>query len=1205
MWQMFRWLSQWLNSVLQYLPHSLPLKDIKTGREENLVDSLPELTNADLEFLFTELLEGVQQARGQQWAINYLQRMQPRITEERWLDWLLMFGERLLASPAPNHHLAGKMIKLGELGVGRVGDLAFDIGIRLLRRDFVQDTANSRVVVAVPPATTVATTPVIDESLDSPGQQLIRELGEQLWEYDGPDVPNVASVPSPVAEEYQFTTNFHTPAPAESDNNEVFIYEYAVDPEAGVVFEYTEPARTATTEPVEDDSLYSPSTDLHSSKANLEPDTIAQTLDNLASRLEENTNLVQQIASELALTRQGMIEPAKAQITLMNQAQVFFYEGLKQAKIGDLEGALACYGQATRLQPDAYEYWFNQGLILFHLHRFDEALAAYDRTLELKPDFYTAWYNRGGILGEMGDFEGAIASFDQAINVKPDDSGAWSSKGLALLRLGLIWEAVASYDQALKLQPEDQEIWYYRGVALAVGEQYEDAIASYDQALEIQPDYDEVWIDRGVVLFNLKRWSQAIESWDKALANQPELYLAWFNRGVALDNLGNQAEAIASYQKAIAIKSDFHLAWYNQAVALFHLERFTEAIACYDSALSIKLDYWEAWIGRGTAAGHLGHEYNSLSLTSAIATTNPALNVGGYEGKIASYQEGLKHLRPDTHPEGWGRLHIVIGNTDYEQGKKEDLPRLYWQNAVLAYQQALFTLTPTDFPELHLEVLQSLTKVLISLGEISVAQASQIQAVEVLQELLAQSLRSDESKKQLALRFVGLEQLAVDLAVDAGDFVEAWEIAEQGKNDCLQWLLFGWSEDVHSTKYKSVQKLLNPSTAIVYWHLSPAALHTFIIKDQAPSPILVFTPIQDVQAIPEGVQRLIEFENWLADWQRMYYDYCQNHQNAENQHHPWRGEMEQKLLHLRGILNISTIVQELEGINNLILVPHRDLAKLPLQSLFSLSSTSTSNSYTISYLPSTHLGITSKIDILSDWQNQKLLSVEQSSPVDESELQPLQFSVEMIGNLFPNKYRLLGHQINKNHLDSWIANGYNILHLGSHAQNNLSQPDQSQIILSNEERLNLTEIVQQSLFNLNLVTLADCATVYQSNQHINTEYLGLETSFINAGVPYVLTTIWDVESTAQALVMVEFYRQLQLQQSPAIALGTVTNWLKEITNKELTQWYDNLLNSLPGEEFKVRNYLATQMYQTSKLPADQKLYHHPYYWAGFILLGKP
>ncbi len=47
--------------------------------------------------------------------------------------------------------------------------------------------------------------------------------------------------------------------------------------------------------------------------------------------------------------------------------------------VGDMI-ALALYQCASQLQPQVYEYWWHQGLVLFHLHRFTEAIAAYDQT---------------------------------------------------------------------------------------------------------------------------------------------------------------------------------------------------------------------------------------------------------------------------------------------------------------------------------------------------------------------------------------------------------------------------------------------------------------------------------------------------------------------------------------------------------------------------------------------------------------------------------------------------------------------------------------------------------------------------------------------------------------------------------------------------------------------------------------------------------
>lgn len=1212
MWQMLRWLSQWLNNLVKYPFESRRTHDTDGSMVHDIEKSLPELTNADLEVLFNELLEGVHQAKGQQWAIQYLQRMEPRITVDRWIDWLLIFGEKLLSSPAPNSQIATRMIKLGELDVGKVGELASEIGVQLLSREFLFQRSQE-ILQEYPEAVEEEVTPPLEPFADTPGQRLLRDFGEHLWQDElQVSVDVVENIAGNVTENITpVAVNLDEVWHGESDVDlQSLSFEDAqTQTDESVIYEYVREEHQETDQQVEQVAVSPLPDTLDQSLANLEP-RVAQTLDELVVRLEQSTNLVQQLASELALRdayggqrqTQAIVQRPSFQITVANQAQQWFYQGLQEAKAGDLMAALTFYGQAIKLQPDYYDYWFNQGLTLFHLQRFEEAIAAYDHALSLKPDFAKAWYNRGGVLGELGDFDGAIASFDQAIAFKPDYQEAWASRGLALLKLGLIWEAISSYEQALTLQPEDQETWYYRGVALGIVEQFAEAIASYDQALEIQPDYHEVWIDRGVVLFNLKRWSEAVESWDQALAIQSDFYLAWYNRGIALENLGRREESIASYQQAINIKPDFHLAWYNQAVALFYLDRLPEAIACYDNALEIKLDYWEAWLGRALAVGRVDNKKPSLSLPSNIAKNNPALNQRGYEGKLATYQEGLKHLRPDTHPEGWGRLHLALGNTHYEHGKKQPSPRHFWQQAISNYQQALLTLTSEDFAELHLEVLQAFTKVLLALGETDAAQELQQQGLDILEQLLNQPIFPETNKKQIALKFAGLRQLGVDLAVNSGDLVEAWEIAEHGKNTCLQLQLSDWNENIYSPNYVAIQQLLNPTTAIIYWHLSPVALHTFIIKHEAPSPLLLLTPIQDKEAVPEAVQRFLDLEKWLEVWQTEYQQYSQN-QNSENPlDNSWCVNMEGRLLNLRDILNISTIIQELEGITNLILIPHRDLHKLPLHTLFGVEKPDAH--YTINYLPSIQIGLQLNPDSLSNWQQQKFLSVEKVENTGNDEINFADLAAVVVRKMFNYAQHIQGSQATKDNFKNALSANYNILHFAGNAINNFSDFSQSALVLADASEITLADISQYNLSNYHLFVLPNSQTLIKNIQTINSEYVGLATGLLNAGVPAVLSTLWQVESSATALVIIEFYRRLLTHQSPVQALTETTTWLKEITIAELITWYENLLTTINADEVKLRNYIKMQIDKNRQLSSHTKPYNSPYFWYGFVLLGR-
>jgi tetratricopeptide (TPR) repeat protein len=1346
-------------------------------KEMHAVKELPELSNSDLEFLFTQLLEGVHQARGQHWALRWLQNIEHRVSVKRWLEWLGQFGNKVLASSAPNYELASRMVELGELEIGEIGDVAYDIGVQLLTRNSKQQPVYSIPISAeseegLTPVSPISSEFIIEsfgveredeedepiiESIavdgefkiqnsfgDSPGQELIKEFGELLWEDYEPSETTATPAnnipgslePFPDTLYGQVFEYEETNEAVENTNNaeleeelsyslyeQVFeseqledtviydpnnledsysvgerVFEYQEDleedsveqtskptvpeqvtpgqptvsnlgellweeqTEEGIdetdnasvqefindfsekVWDYppsdsseivevpsqdysevSEPINTSFV-PIEDSARNSvedeeseqnfnalldlaseveeeEETEVFERESTPEEPVAATTVNHLLEKLDESASLVRQLASGLGEQQSSALVVNGTSIdndTIAQQAETWYYQGLAQARAGNLEAAVELYEKAVQTKPDIHEYWFNRGLTLFHLGRLEDAIASYDKAIEIKNDFYKGWYNRGRALGELGFLEDAIISFNTAIEIRPNYQEAWSSNGLALLKLGRVSEAIFSYDKSLELEPLDPENWYYRGVALSGNAQYVAAIDSYDKALEIEPFLHDAWVDRGVAQGQLGKWAQAIISWDKALGLRPDFYLTWFNRAVAFDNLGRREEAVASYDKTLEIEPNFHVAWYNKAVALFYLEQYEQAILCYDRALEIKADYWEAWLGRGSAAEKSAQLDRELSLSSPVAATNSALNLRGEEGKLNSYLEALKYVGEDTHPEGWGRLHLAIGNCYYDIGKRYSLPRDYWYQAVDEYNQALMTITADDFANLHLEILQHFIKVLVSLRETTQAQELHQYSTDFLQELLSQANRSDESRKQLTLKNIAFEQLAVEIAVQYGEIVQGLEIAEHGKNACLTWLLYGWTDRIYSPLYSSILQLLNPKTAAIYWHLSPSSLRTFIIKPNAPEPIPVFTPMLNVAPdefpLPEAVNRLVEFEDWLEDWLDEYGDYRSENRNKQSKiSHSWRRDMEQRLAKLREILSISSIEQELQGIENLILIPHGDLNRLPLHGLFD-------SKFAISYLPSLQIGLNLQQKKSSvNKSSQKLLSVEYPETSYYPPFKSAKLAALAISQIFDNPHRIQGAKATKSEVENALTGNYNIFNFYGYASDIKVNSSTSEILLAGEDKITLEEICTKPLNYYNLFTISACE-IAVNKQKITTEYAGLTSGLLSQGVNNVVNTLWRVESTANALLMIEFYRKLQTK-TPVVALAEAVEWLRELTAGELTKWYESLLNQLPPEGLRMKAQLATQLYRTSQMKADKKLYNHPYYWAAFVIGG--
>ncbi len=811
------------------------------------------------------------------------------------------------------------------------------------------------------------------------------------------------------------------------------------------------------------------------------------------------------------------------------------------------------------------------------------------------------WKKRGNEQYDLGDFEGALNSYNKALEIKPDKDALWNNRGNALRNLGRL----------------------------------EEAIASYDKALECKPDLHEAWNSRGIALRNLGRLQDAIASFDKALEFKPDDHAAWYSRGIALRKSGRIQDAIASFDKALEIKLDYHLSWYHRGYTLATLGRLEEAIASYDKALEIKPDLHDVWISRGHTVNNRskhrllvyeilqGQFPKSPPVTRTLLTHN--LTQRGYEGQILTLEAGLEYCHQNTHPEGYGMLHQALGDAHYDRGQLNS-PNTYWNKATTSYKEALKTLTPDAFLQLHLEVLQKLIKTLVGLKKTEEANKLRRDATDLLQRLLTQQ-NSQLTQQQLTDKLVNFEQLTVNIFIQSGQFPEALATAETDKNVCLSWLLDALPIPDYQTEktvtHAQIQQLINPKTAAIYWHLSDAALTTFIIKsDGLLSPENCFSDFPD------------EFEKWVKEWNQQYTDY-QSKEKTSQQNHPWRGGMASKFARLKEILKIDIIEQQLEGITELILIPHRDLHRFPIHALFG-------GDFVVSYLPSAAVGINLQHRFTPEWattgglplqQNNRsvgavppcppssssILSIENPHSMitdkngQQKRLAPLpaaEIESEIICRMFDNSTRLEEDAATLDEVERLLQQPHNIFHFTGHGSYNFDHPLESTLYLSNTYRLTVREIIQLDLSNYELICLPACETALTDKQTILAEYVGLTSGFMRAGVGCVVSTLWPIESGASTLLMIYFYqRWREAGDSLPVALANAQKWLRQATRENLAAWYQGEIDKISAnspelseDEFMLIDSFETDQLTLATMELDQP-YQHPYYWAAFTITG--
>ncbi|NJL65226.1 MAG: CHAT domain-containing protein [Methylacidiphilales bacterium] len=280
------------------------------------------------------------------------------------------------------------------------------------------------------------------------------------------------------------------------------------------------------------------------------------------------------------------------------------------------------------------------------------------------------------------------------------------------------------------------------------------------------------------------------------------------------------------------------------------------------------------------------------------------------------------------------------------------------------------------------------------------------------------------------------------------------------------------------------------------------------------------------------------------------------------------------------------------------------LKGLPLHTLFP--------EFTTTYLPSAQIGINlQQKQPISTPTN--LLSIEVPDSIDSDgepfeELPDAEVESATICAMFANPQRLPGSTASKENIKTALANNRQILHFTGHATYNYQRPKQSCLALSGTDRFTLEDITQLSLDSYHLVSLSACETAITGNQTIDNEYVGLVSGFLSQGVTNVLSTLWTVESVSSALFMIEFYRQPDWHTAPAVALKRTQMWLRNVTYRELLNWY----KQCAGEIEQKNSICASELLDAATVIEDEPAkinttrppYSHPYYWASFIITGK-
>jgi len=254
---------------------------------------------------------------------------------------------------------------------------------------------------------------------------------------------------------------------------------------------------------------------------------------------------------------------------------------------GDLDGALADYDQAIKLDPHNVEALSRRALAERDKGNWDGALADFNAVLAIAPDNADAYSNRGYVKQTKGDLDGALADYSEALTLKPTSAEAFYNVGLIKVRRGDIDGGIEAFNKAIDLNPKLARPYFSRGNAKNAEGDIDGAIADYTQSIMLDRSYAMASFNRGAARQTRGDIVGAFADYSQALVDDPNLAPAYRGRANIEVLRGDFETAVTDAGKAIAIDPNDAGAIYTRGQAELGLHSLDRAETDFTKYCSI------------------------------------------------------------------------------------------------------------------------------------------------------------------------------------------------------------------------------------------------------------------------------------------------------------------------------------------------------------------------------------------------------------------------------------------------------------------------------------------------------------------------------------------------------------------------------------------------------------------------------------------
>jgi CHAT domain-containing protein/Tfp pilus assembly protein PilF len=872
-----------------------------------------------------------------------------------------------------------------------------------------------------------------------------------------------------------------------------------------------------------------------------------------------------------------------------------------------------------------------------------QASLGLSRELGNKGGVATTLNNIGNLMKSQGDYKQALAYYQESLQLETelgDKAGierATYNIGAVQIREGQYQAAEDSFQKSLKLE---KELGDRAGTALtlsylgAVRGTDREALEYYDEALKIQQEVG----DRAGAAYTLSMIGNTrmangayLPAWDafqkclkisQEIGLKAEVAAARANIGVLLYARNAYEQALDSYQAALEIfrqlgDKEGTASMLNDIANIRETEgNFQEAESLYEQSLKIKMEIGNK-LGSAGGLGNIGRM---------------KARQGAFKQALEYYQKALEIFQAINNKSGIGKVHLDLSDAYWFQGD-------YVRAAEFGEKAATFAKQTGNNPIL-VDALTSVARTYRALGDLDRAGRNLAEAVAAIERLRNMVGGPELDQQRVLENRINPYSAMADLLIDQNKSAEAFGFAERARARVLLEVLQSGKVNVvkamtaeeKNQERKLLSQLSSLNSQVLAERLknqpdqdlladltrrleqARVAYETLQTSIYAAHPELRtqrgdFRPISltDCSALlPDRNTALLEFlvledrtllfvltrgtDHDTPDLKAYQIPVKQTELAALCD--SFRGRLARRDLNYaepaRKIydLLLRPAARDVQGKNNMVIVPDGPLWELPFQALQPAPNHFLIQDTRISYAPSltalremikasqtrTQNGNRVGLLALGNALIQKGTLSEGGQVLMGTTLGPLpqaESQVQALGQMYgPASSRVYtGTQATEDKLKS-EAGSCRVLHIAAHAIVDNVSPMYSQIILSRAQGsdddglLEAWEIVDMDL-SADLAVLSACETA-GGRVGAGEGMIGLSWAFFVAGCPATVVSQWNVEATSTTKLMVEFHRNLLAGMSKAEALRRA--------------------------ELKLLKTRATS---------------DPFYWAGFVVMGNP